>query len=186
MQTLIEEEIINSNSKTELNNKEFDCCKFVGINFTNLKLKNSIFNECEFLHCNFSNTTMEDISIRDSHFLSCKFMGFDFSSINTFFDNNFEDSQIKLSSFYKMKLNGIIFKNTDIIQTDFNNTELKKSKFENSDLMETTFEMANLDKADFSTAKNYLINPNNTSLKDTVFSLPEAISFLKAIGIKLK
>lgn len=186
MQTLVEDSTLDTKSDLELNNKEFYSCKFVGLNLTNIKIKNSIFNECEFIHCNFSNTQMDEISIRSTLFVSCKFMGVDFSVLNSFYDSNFEDCQIKLSSFYQMKLNGIIFKNTDLIQTDLNNTELKKAKFLNSNLNETSFNMANIDQADFSTAKNYLIDPSHTSLKNAVFSLPEAISFLKIIGIKLK
>jgi len=186
MLTTLEDEVIDKNSDIKMNDKEFYSCKIVGLEFNNKSLKNSIFNECEFIHCNFSNTEFIDLSIRASNFLNCKLLGLDLSTLNSFFDNHFEDSQIKLTSFYQMKLSGIQFKNTDITESDFNSTELKNAKFLNSDLRETSFDMAVLDKADFSTARNYLINPNNTSLKNAVFSLPEAISFLKAIGIKLK
>jgi hypothetical protein len=43
-----------------------------------------------------------------------------------------------------------------------------------------------LQKANFETSKNYLIDPQENDLRKAQFSLPEALSFLSWLPIKIK
>ena len=78
------------------------------------------------------------------------------------------------------------FINSMIKDTGFEECNLEKSLFDNCDLTYTVFIKNNLKKANFETSKNYLINPAENDIKDAIFSLPEALSFLSLLPIKLK
>ncbi|MDZ7819902.1 MAG: hypothetical protein U5K55_15400 [Aliarcobacter sp.] len=62
----------------------------------------------------------------------------------------------------------------------------KSALFDNCDLELTSFIKNNLKKANFETSKNYLIDPNQNDISNAQFSLPEALSFLSLLPIKIK
>lgn len=65
------------------------------------------------------------------------------------------------------------------------NCNVSESSFEGTSFDKTSFHECNLSKADFSSAKNYSINPSENIIKNALFSLPEAQSFLEYLNIKI-
>ena len=53
------------------------------------------------------------------------------------------------------------------------------------DLDKAIFDRANLEKADFSTSRNYTINPEINRLKKTKFSMPDVVGLLSHLDIVL-
>ena len=73
-----------------------------------------------------------------------------------------------------------------IKDTGFEECNLENALFDNCDLELSSFLNNNLKKSNFETSKNYLINPKQNNLENAQFSLPEALSFLTLLPIKIK
>ena len=58
-----------------------------------------------------------------------------------------------------MKLKGTRFIGCDLQNTDFMETDLSNAVFKDCDLCYASFHHTNLEKADFTTARNYTLNP---------------------------
>ena len=63
-----------------------------------------------------------------------------------------------------------LFKNCQIHEADFTEADLSSATFDNCDLFKTLFDRSILEKADFRTAYNYSINPENNRMKKALFS----------------
>ena len=68
----------------------------------------------------------------------------------------------------------------------FEECNLEKALFDNCNLEQTVFIKNNLKKANFETSKNYLIDAKQNDIQNALFSLPEALSFLSFLPIKIK
>jgi uncharacterized protein YjbI with pentapeptide repeats len=168
-----------------LKSKEFDNCTFI-----NCKLNETILQCCRFTECTFDNCDLSLLKIKDTIFndvtiKDCKAIGIDWSSSQEPFDINFNNSNISMSSFYKLNL-----KHSSIIaclahEVDFSETNLEKANFKNTDLLNSTFDNTKLQYTDLSMAKNYLINPELNYLKKTKVSENEASSFLQFLNLDI-
>jgi uncharacterized protein YjbI with pentapeptide repeats len=114
-------------------------------------------------------------------------MGVNFSDCKIFLlALTFEDCQLNIASFYKLKLKGIHFKNCNLKETDFTETDLSNAILDNCDLTGAIFENTNLQKADFRTAFNYSINPEINSIKKAKFSLTGIMGLLNQYQIEIE
>ena len=73
-----------------------------------------------------------------------------------------------------------------IKDTGFEECNLERALFDNCDLELTSFINNNLKKANFLSSKNYLIDPKQNDIENAEFSLPEALSFLSLLPIKIR
>lgn len=62
-------------------------------------------------------------------------------------------------------------------------TDLTAAQFNHCDLYRAEFEKANASKVDFSTSRNYTIDPSKTKLKKAVFALEGVKGLLDKHGI---
>jgi fluoroquinolone resistance protein len=158
-------------TEKSLNNQEFLNCEFINCDFSKSDLGRNKFVDCRFIKCNFSLTTIGGTGFRDAIFSSCKIMGVDFSKCNKFmFSFTFEDCIIHYSSFYSMKLRKTNFTRCSLKEVDFENVDLTSSIFNTCDLEGSKFVRTILEKADFSTAQNFSIDPENNKIKKAKFS----------------
>ncbi len=67
--------------------------------------------------------------------------------------------------------------------TSFLEANLTSAMFVRCDLSKTIFERSNLEKADFTSSRNYSINPETNKLKKTKFSLPDVVGLLDNLDI---
>jgi len=68
-------------------------------------------------------------------------------------------------------------------EVDLAEADLADGDFRGTDFLNSKFLHTNLTKANFTDARNYTINPISTTVKKAKFSLPEAISLLRAFDI---
>lgn len=172
-------------SQNLLSNKEFDSCTFDNCIFNESILENCrfidcIFNECDLSLLKIKGSVFNDITIKNS-----KAIGIDWSLLSIHFPVKFHNSNISMSSFFRLDL-----KNCEIISckahdVDFGETNLEKVSFKDTDLLNAIFGNTNLKNTDLSKARNYMINPEQNRLNNTKVSLPEAESFLKFLNIKI-
>ena len=171
---------------TELKFGEYFECKFENSNFANIDLSEFEFLECEFINCDLSMAKLQDTSLKDVKFINCKLQGVDFQYCNPFlFSVGFDDSILKLTSFYKLNLKKTKFKNCNIQEADFAEANLSQALFDNCDLSAAIFENTNLEKADFSTSFNYSFDAELNNIKKAKFSVPEVVGLLSKYDIKV-
>lgn len=69
--------------------------------------------------------------------------------------------------------------------TDFMETDLSNAVFKDCDLCYASFHHTNLEKADFTTARNYALNPAANRLKKAKFSRYGLEGLLTGLGIEV-
>lgn len=174
-------------SETTLAKGEYDNCTFVNCVFLDSDLSNVNFTECEFIDCDLSNVNLKHTVFNDSSFSKCKLVGTQLNDCSDFlFSVTFNECNLSLSSFYKVRLKGTKFKACILHQVDFTEADMSNSSFDNCDFKGAIFENTQLEKTDFRTAYNYALDPENNTIKKAKFSMPEVLGLLKKYNIEVK
>jgi fluoroquinolone resistance protein len=155
----------------KLPKEEYENCTFLDCVFYNSDLSSLSFYECVFTSCDFSLSKLNNTLLNDIQFKHCKLLGLRFDNCNTSgFTVYFENCQLKLSTFFKLKLIKTKFINCNLQEVDFTETDLSGSVFENCDLQRAVFESTNIEKVDFSSSFNFNIDPEKNKIKKARFS----------------
>lgn len=166
-------------STPELQNTEFDTCKFVDCDFTSAYLTSTSFLDCQFIDCNFSSAKINDTAFKAVLFSNCKLLGTPFNACNPFLlEMTFKACNLNLASFYGIKLKNTVFTDCNLEKTDFTNADLSGATLANCNLNQAIFNTTNLEKADFSSAKNLTISPEYNKIKGAKFSKENALGLL--------
>lgn len=169
-----------------LNKGEFESCTFKNCDFSHTDLSEFRFIDCIFSACNLSLAKLFKTSFQDTQLKDCKLLGLHFEQCSGFgLSFRFENCQLAHSSFFGIKLKGIIFKNCDLQEVDFTDADLTSVAFENCNLLNAVFENCLLQKADFRTAFNYSFDPERNRIKGARFSLPAVTGLLDKYGIQV-
>lgn len=167
-------------------NHEFTNCTFQGCDFSNESFSAAELTDCTFVSCNLSMTTLENTMLNNVKFIDSKVMGIDFSKCSKFlFSVSFEKCVLNFSVFFKNDLKNTVFKECILQEISFIETNLNSAKFIDCDLTRATFDRTNLEKADLSTSRNYIINPEINKLKKTKFSMPNVLGLLSHLDIEI-
>ncbi len=180
-----EEEFIEYDDKN-LDSIYFDDCTFIKCDFSKSNIYNCKFTECTFINCDLSLASLINSVFNDVSFENSKLIGLSWSKCDEPFDVKFDSCNISQNSFHLMDLRQMKFINSLIKDTGFEECNLERALFDNCDLELSVFINNNLQKANFETSKNYLIDPKQNDIKNAQFSLPEALSFLSLLPIKVK
>lgn len=173
--------------ETDIRRLTFEDCIFESCDFSNASLFLVTLRSCNFLRCTFVITSMEKTTLDNCIFKESKIMGLTFATANNFcFSPSFESCLIDSTVFSQNNLKKQYFKNSTIRNSDFMTCNISEADFSGSTFENTSFHSCNLSKADFSNARNYSINPFENKIKNAVFSLPDAQSFLDFLEIKIK
>lgn len=159
-------------SGKETKNREFENCTFNNCDFSNGNFTSCKFIDCVFNNCNFTMTKLTNTQLNNILFKDCKLLGVNFSNTSDFlFGVKFEGGVLDYAIFVKKKLHKTMFNKTSIKSADFTDADLTKSIFSESDLLNSVFYNTNLKEVNFSTAINFIIDPEINNLKKTIFSL---------------
>ena len=173
-QTYTQDQTFNKLNFTQqsLPKGEYENCFFTNCNFEEVNLTEYKFVNCEFHDCNWSLAMLHGTVLREVKFKDCKMLGLQFENCNDFgLSFSFENCQLNHSTFFQMNIKKTIFRNCQLREIDFSETNLTNVIFDNCDLAQAIFVNAILEKADFRTAYNYSIDPENNRLKKAKFSL---------------
>jgi fluoroquinolone resistance protein len=152
--------------KKSLEKATYENCQFNSCNFSEVNLTGISFVDCHFIDCNFSNAMLNTVSINGAEFKNCKMLGLHFEHCNPFlFSANFTGCQL----------------NVDFTEADCTNV-----KFDGSDLSQAIFDQTNLLKADFRTAENFIINPENNNITKAKFSKHNLLGLLTHFNIDIE
>lgn len=171
----------------ELAFKTFDECTFTDCNFSD-----AIFQSCKFKHCRLVNCNLSLLCLKGSYFIDvgfelCKILGVNwtYAEISLHQNLKFLKCNISQSNFLGLNLSSIIISECIARDVDFRDCDLSKSTLIGNDFQNTLFSNTNLIKADFTNSINYYINVFENQIKGAQFSLPEAISLLTGLGVKI-
>lgn len=174
-------------SESSLTNGDYEYCKFLYCNFSSVDLSQLNFSDCEFINCNLSLANLAKSAFRDTLLKDCKLLGLRFDQCNPFlFSPQFENCQLNLSSFYKLTLKKLIFKNSTLHEVDFTETDLTGAIFDNCDLSRAIFDNTVLEKVDFRKAYNYTIDPETNKIKKAKFSTTGISGLLDKYNIEIE
>ena len=166
---------------------EFNDCTFRNCDFSNLQINSAELVDCKFESCNLAMLKLDNTVLNKVKFINCKILGVDFSKCSKFlFSISFENSILNYSLFHKNDLKSTVFNNCNLQEVSFLETNLTSAKFIECDLTSTVFDGTNLEKADFTTSRNYIINPETNRLKKARFSLPDVIGLLNHLDIEIQ
>ncbi|NVJ53840.1 MAG: pentapeptide repeat-containing protein [Campylobacteraceae bacterium] len=180
------EEEFNEYKSEKMYKIYFDNCTFIKCDFSKAFIDSCKFTECTFINCDLSLSILKSSTFNDVTFKNSKLIGVSWSSCDEPFDVSFDSCNISQNSFHLLDLRKMVFKNSLIKDTGFEECNLDRATFDNCDLELSSFISNSLIKANFETSKNYFIDPKSNDLKDASFSLPEALSFLSLLPIKIK
>lgn len=166
---------------------EYEGCRFVGCNFSEVDLSEFIFSDCVFTGCNLSVVKLEKTAIRNCKFNECKILGVNFENCNPFgLAFSFESCNLGSASFFGRKIKGTRFRNTNLEDVDFTGCDISWAVFENCNFKGATFDNTNIEKADFRTASYYSIDPEKNKIKKAKFAMPWVLGLLNEYNIEIE
>ncbi len=166
---------------------EYEKCRFVNCQFNNLDLSNYSFIDCEFVNCDLSMVVFDHTSLQKVLFKSTKLTGVSFEKCNPFLlDIKFEQCRLNLASLANLNIPRTHFLNCQMIETNLTGAFLRNAIFENCDLENAIFFKTDLTESDFTSAKNYSIDPENNIIKQARFSFPACKGLLAKYDIYIE
>lgn len=149
---------------------QFANCTFANCDFADADLRNCVFVDCQFVSCNFTMFNFALVGLNQVVFKACKLLGADFSKARDFlFGADFDACVMDYVVFGRKKNRKHLFLNCSLKHADFTDVDFAGCKFDNCDLQNATFVEANLQRADFSTAYNFAIDPEQNYLANAKF-----------------
>ncbi len=157
--------------KCDLSNSEFALCKFI---------------DCIFENCNLSMIKWGRSTLSDVVFKHCKLLGINFSLCEDFlFSVKFESCMLDYSSFMSKKMPKTVFIKSSLKEATFTQAGISGSVFNECDLLGTVFNGTDLSSVNFSTAFNYIIDPELNNINKAVFSAAGLHGLLEKYNIKI-
>ncbi|MEM7115674.1 MAG: pentapeptide repeat-containing protein [Chloroflexota bacterium] len=174
----------------ELRGSDFDSCHFSDCNFADATWRDCQFTNCVFQQCDLSLVQVPATSFLATRFESCKLIGVDWTRadwnpIRRDSPISFLSCTLNHSTFIGLNLCRLQLTESMAANVDFREANLSRASFANTDLLDSLFLNTNMTGADLSQARQYTIAPQHNNLKQTKFSLPEAMSLLYNLDIVL-
>lgn len=165
----------------------YENCRFINCIFTGTDLSGYVFIDCQFEVCDLSLTKLKGTAFRDIEFNHCKMLGLHYDDCNPFLLSfNFDDCNLELSSFFRLKLKKVRFKDCKLHEVDFVEANLTGAVFLNCDFARAVFDNTILDAADFRTAFNFSINPETNSVNKAKFSSQNIAGLLDKYNLMIE
>jgi len=174
---------------------ELERSHFYGCTFEEGVLRESVLRECRFIECVFRGCDLSLAQVFGSAFSSsrferCQVVGVNWTHAEWGDDGlkmpaGYFDSALNHSTFLGLNLKGISIVDCAAADVDFRDANLRQADFGGTDLSGSLFNHTDLTDADLSRARDYRIDPSQNTLRNAKFSLPEALSLLYSMDIRL-
>lgn len=174
-----------------LHASHFNDCTFEHSKFTEAKLTGCRWVDCVFIDCDLSLVDLANSTLSGVQFTGCKLVGINWTladwDLRRLDDRiQFKDCNLNHSTFIGLKLHKLKLIDCQASNLDFRGADLFEADFSGSDLAGSMFGDTDLRKADFRRARNYSLSPLQNKLQGAAFSLPEAMSLLYQMDIRLE
>jgi fluoroquinolone resistance protein len=129
---------------------------------------------------------LRDTALVDVSFNNSKLVGVRFDECATrLLSLSFSGCILDLSSFYRLKLKGLVFHQCSLKDVDFVEADLTNAVFNHADLLNAKFDGTLLDGADFTTAENIQLDPERNKIRKAKFNLQSLPGLLVKYQIKV-
>ncbi len=169
---------------------DFSDCTFIDCTCENCKLDHSVLSECQFIRCTITDLKTTMSRAKFTGLQGCTLNNIDWMSLQG--DGSFADPieklqgcRLKYNTFTEMNFTKFNFAGNEIQRSMFAKCNLVSADFEKCDLLDTEFYQCDMRKANFKEAGGYKVDIFGCKLQDAKFSLPEAVSLLGDLRIKL-
>jgi fluoroquinolone resistance protein len=174
---------------TRVSGKQFDGCRFEHCSlqesaFLDCSFRDSSFDGCNLSMWNVTNTTFLDVVFRQSKLTGVDWTVARWSTVGA--PVTFEDHCVlDLGVFLGLTLTRAAFRDCSAHDVDFSEADLSGCDFSGTDLHGARFNRTNLAKARLETAFSYTIDLGANTVKGARFTLPEAASLLRTLGVDI-
>ncbi|PKM98409.1 MAG: hypothetical protein CVU79_03605 [Elusimicrobia bacterium HGW-Elusimicrobia-3] len=174
----------------ELESRTFYACVFRNCDLTGAGLRFCKFRECRFESCNLSLARPRGAVFDGTVFKDSKLSGMNWADaawpkLRLAGPPAFRNCVLSDCGFLGLPLAGAEFRNCLAKEADFREANLAGASLAGTDLAGALFGGTDLTGADLAGARNYAINVKENKVKDAKFSLPEAMSLLYCLDIKI-
>ena len=187
MNELIADEIFKGRNFTENPlEADFENCSFKNCVFAKANLSGLCFTNCNFENCDLSGAKLIETAIQECEFLDCKMLGLVFEACAPIlFQISCTQCTLNFSSFYQVDLTKSSFTRCKFLEADFTEADLSGISLTGCDLSRAIFDHTRLERTDFSSAENYIINPQINKIAGAIFSKEGLAGLLQAFKIKI-
>ncbi len=173
-----------------ISSRKFYACAFKHCDLTGASLRFCKFQECRFESCNLSllkagASGFPGTVFKDSKLTGVNWTEADWPRLRLAGPPQFHNCVLSDCNFLGLPLAGAEIKNCLAREADFREADLSGADLAGTDLSGCLFGGTNLTKANLAGARNYAINVKTNQVKDAKFSLPEAMSLLYCLDIKI-
>ena len=160
----------------------FADCDFAGADLSGLR-----FEDCLFSDCRFSNARIIGTVFNGVQFARCPMEGLNFfEAYGLVMSVSFEKCALDFCSFYGLALKRTLFNECSLRSAVFTQADLTGTCFTRCDLARAIFHKTRMDKADFSSSYNFVIDPDDNSLKKTRFSALNLAGLLEKYDLEIE
>ncbi|MEZ4595170.1 MAG: pentapeptide repeat-containing protein [Chloroflexota bacterium] len=164
----------------------FEECTFTDCNFSETQFKRCTFRDCRFHNCDLTLLDVDYGRFQRCKFTECKLIGINWAKAGQVQWIEFHDCNLSYCTFMELDLSKAVLSHCLAKEATFAETNLTDANCTFTDFEDGRFIHTNLTRADFRGAKNYAIAATENTLKQTKFSLPEAIALLDGLDIILE
>lgn len=165
----------------------YESCKFTQCHAGSAGFRGLVLADCQWEGGSWVSVPIGDsLALRGVIFRNTEIRQCDFSRLNTLgLSLSFESCKLEHVLFNELNLSKTKFLDCIFRSCDFTGTNLKGADFSNSSLDQVVFSRSNLEKADFRTARDFVINPADNQMKGARFSALNLAGLLQHWGLSL-
>jgi len=166
---------------------EYENCTFEDCDLSEMDLTGFKFIDCTFQLCNLSLAVLSNTMLQNVEFLECKMLGLQFEDCNEFgLKLSFKGCQLDHASFCRLPIKETLFDECKMTEVDFTEADLSGATFRMCNLDRAVFSRTRLEQADFRSAFNYNLVPEDNYIRNARFSLGGVPGLLKHYNIEIE
>ncbi len=164
----------------------FDQAKLTGVTFSACE-----FDECTIIASDLSLTDLTDCVFKETRLAGSRSVGVNWTKTR-WPDKpleppiQFTESILDYSIFTGLNLRDLVMRDCRAHDVDFSECDLNSAVLDGTDLTGARFVDTNLSRVSLLRATNYFIDPVTSRVKGAVVDVPEGLSILKAIGVRIE
>jgi uncharacterized protein YjbI with pentapeptide repeats len=175
----------------ELYRTVFQECRFNHASLREAKFHYCAFEECTFDECDLSLMDVQGSAFSSTTFTNCKLLGVNWATAATGGSLlkrpfSFHGCDLSYATFIGLALPELRLVECAAREADFSDADLRGANFRRTLFDGSRFQNSNLTKADFRGATGYAIDVTANTITQARFSLPEAMSLLTGLDIRLE
>lgn len=166
----------------------YERVRFVGLDAASAGLPDATFLDCTFEGCDLTMADMRGATVRGVRFETCRLLGVDLGSWRDDglgVEATFQGCDLDRVRAVGLDLRACTFEGGRARASEWTRCDLREVAFDDVDLDGARFAGCDLRDADLRSARRYRIDPGSNRVEGVRVALPEALSFLEVVGVRL-